>query len=144
MNNPFAQKSQLYIFARFSSEVYPVQVLMHISASPSKRTSELPLYLQALGPQSRFDIKKEVFGRRNVRQAFTSRYLSFKVECGGEGGVVGCSQATPCHEEIQEAMNLLSIPSLCQSHLSTMVFTQAQRILQPQLVFEVEVFKHTI
>lgn len=48
-------------------------------SKPKQGALELALYSQALRPWSWLWHQESMFGKRNVRQAFTSRYLSSKV-----------------------------------------------------------------
>lgn len=55
-------------------------------SKPKQGTLELPLYLCSLRPWSRLWHQENMFGKRNVQQAFTSRYLSSEVGWTREGG----------------------------------------------------------
>lgn len=66
-------------------------------SKPKQGTLELPLYSWALGPWSRLWHQENMFGKRNVQQAFTSRYLSSEVGWTREGGGRVAGAARLCH-----------------------------------------------
>lgn len=76
--------------------MYPRRFNAYFS-KPKQGTLELPLYSWALGPWSRLWHQENMFGKRNVRQAFTSRYLSSKVGWTREGGGGAAGAARLCH-----------------------------------------------
>lgn len=85
-------KSKRHIYCNLASaQVSPCLSLSSAGfnayfSKPKQGTLELPLYLWALRPWSRLWHQENMFGKRNVQQAFTSRYLSSEVGWTGEGG----------------------------------------------------------